>query len=110
MDTSYVGQNKLESGTDYFIDNIAGDGTTWKPITLPANIRAIDLKCRADNTQTSFSHIDTNIEFHFAKNATPGDDWVDLIGLHLPITKNAADVIGYVQSAASTFVIVMGVE
>ena len=110
MDTSYVGQNKLSSGSDYFIDNIPGDGTTWNPITLPANIRAISVKARNDNDSTLFNHSDADVEFHFAKTATPGVDWVNLLGLNIPITKESGDVLGYVQSAADTYVIILGVE
>lgn len=72
--TTYVSQNKLQSGTDYFIDNIPGDGTSWIAITLSSNIRQIAINCRADNDDGIFTHFDNNVEFHFAKTDTPGDD------------------------------------
>ena len=110
MESLYVKQKGINSGVDYVIDNIAGDGTTWNPVTISEEIRSIDIKCRADNDLTSFIHNDSDTEFHFAKTATPGNDWVDLLGLHLPITKAPDEIIGYVQSAAGTFVVIFGLK
>jgi len=105
----YEDQGMIDSGNDYHIDNISGDGTTWNPVTLPSSIRMATLKCRVGNDAT-FDHCETPIEFHFAKTATPGDDWIDTHVLTIPIIRTSSSVIGYVRSAAGSYVNVIGLE
>ena len=100
--------DSVGAGTDYFIETITGDGSTWKPITAPANIRSLVIKARSGNDSNVFSYVADSTEFNLAKTSTPGSDWVSLSAISIPIAQNESGIIGYVKSAASTYVEIIG--
>lgn len=108
IDTAYVTQGKIAAGSNYFISNIAGDGATWKPITLPANIRVVSLTCRSGNDTTDFTYCEEPVEFHFARTAAPGVNWIAITGISIPIVKETSDIVGYVMSPAGSFISAVG--
>jgi len=109
MGTSYVTQGGLLSGTSYFIDTITADGT-WQAVVVPGDCRAVALKGRTGNVDSVYTYLDTPPCFNFAKTATPGNNWVPVYGIEIPITKSATATVGYVKSAIGTYITVVGVN
>ena len=99
----------VAAGTEFFIDNIAGDGATWNPIILPDEIKRVAVSCRTGNTNV-YTHFDDPAEFHFSQKLVPGVDWVHVQALEMSIFQDSADVLGYVRSAAGTYVSVVGLK
>lgn len=93
-------------GTGLQMQQITATGA-WQPVTLGFESTFISISCRANNTLTDYTHIDTPQELKFSATAD-GAIWDCGSGSSLPLAGRVGDIICYVQALAGNIITITG--